>query len=155
MANLTYFHNSLNEEETSDLRRRMDKAESDTFQVYELCKSYRFMSRRKGYHLYKEVYGKELQVEEIGRSLTNLCCMGLLIDTGRTEMADMGARNKVYEYNPNPPKNPIKIPKKITVTILINETENGFELDMEKMSDDFISKMDYYENLIIKKNKQK
>jgi hypothetical protein len=151
MAQLNYFHNSLNEEETDELRRRMEKAESDTQQVYELCKSFRFLSRRKGYYLYKEVYKKELQVEEVGRALTDLCLMGLLIDTGRTEMGDKGARNKIYEYNPNPPKNPIKIPKKICVTLQFKETENGFELDMEKMSDEFISKMDYYDNLILNK----
>jgi hypothetical protein len=155
MANLTYFHNSLNEEQTQELKRRMDKAESDTMQVYELCKSFNTLSRRKAYYLYQEVYRKELQVEEIGRSLTNLCLMGLLIDTGTTEMGDMGARNKVYQYNPNPPENPIKIPKKICVPLEFIETENGIELDMEKMSEVFIEKMGHYDNIILNKNKTK
>jgi hypothetical protein len=155
MSNLTYFHNSLNEELTEELRGRMEKAESDTMQVYELCKTFNTLSRRKGYYLYKEVYGKELQVEEIGRSLTNLCLMGLLIDTGTTEMGDMGARNKVYQYNPNPPANPIKIPIKICVPLQFKETETGIELDMESMSQVFIEKMGHYDNIILNKYKNK
>ena len=151
MADLKYFHNSLNEEETSELKRRMDKAKSDTYQVYELCKSYRYLSRRRGFYLYKEVYGKELQVEEVGRALTDLCLMGLLFDTGKTEMGDKGAKNKIYEYNPNPPENIVKIPKKICVDIEVIETEDGFKLDMDKMSQEFISKMDHYETLLLNK----
>jgi len=155
MSKLTYFHNSLNEELTEELRGRMEKAESDTMQVYELCKSFDIMSRRKGYYLYKEVYGKELQVEEIGRSLTDLCLMGLLIDTGTSEMGDKGARNKVYQYNPDPPLNPIKIPRKICVPLQFIETETGIELDMESMSQVFIEKMGHYDNIILNKYKNK
>jgi|GEM_PF-3112217 len=155
MKDLTLFHNTLNEADTADLRRRMENAETDTKQVYELAKSFGELWRRKAFYLYQEIYKKEIQVEEIGRALTNLCLMDYLIDTGRTEMGDKGAPNKVYIVNPNPPKNPVKIPKKICVPLDFKETENGIELDLDAMSDVFIKKLNYYDNIILSLNKNK
>ena len=150
MANkpLMYYHNTLNEADTSELKRRMEQAESETLQIYELAKIFKRLSRRQAYFLYQEIFKREIQVEEVGRALSDLRAMGYLLETDERIKADKGAYNMIYELNPNPPKDPIKIPKKICVPLKFKENENGdMELDLEGMSDEFISKLNHWDNI--------
>jgi hypothetical protein len=151
MANNQFFYNTLDEAETQELRTRIDKAEKDTFKIYEICKTFKNVWRRQMFYLYKEIYNHELQAEVIGRALTDLCSMGYLIDTGTTEIGDMGAPNKVYRVCDKEPINPMKIPKKICVEMKFIENDKGLlELDMDAMSDEFIQKMGYWDNIFTK-----
>jgi hypothetical protein len=150
MAQNQFFHNSLNEEQTNELVQRMKNAESETMKIYELAKIFKTLWRRKAHQLYIEIYGDtSFQPEEAGRALSDLCCMGYLTDTCETVKEIKGAPNKIYRLADVEPINPIKIPKKITVPLQFIETSNGnYELDLEKMSQEFISKLDYWDNIL-------
>lgn len=146
MAN--YYYNTLNEGDQEQLKIRMDKAKSDTFRVYELAKTFKTLWRWKVVQLHNEIYRQEMQETVAGRALNDLCAMGYLIDTNETQLSEKGAPNKVYRVCDVEPINPIKIPKKICVELQYMEDENGnIQLDMERMSDEFISKMSHYDNL--------
>jgi predicted transcriptional regulator len=146
MAN--FYHNTLNEEETNELRIRMEKAESDTLRVYEMAKTFKTLWRWKTVQLHHQVYKSEIQESVAGRALNDLCAMGYLVDTGERIKSEKGGRNFVYEVCDVEPVNPIKIPKKICVNLQFIEDEDGnYKLDMEKMSEEFISKLDYYDDL--------
>jgi hypothetical protein len=148
MATINYFHNSLNEEETNELRIRMEKAKSDTFRVYEMAKTFKTLWRWKVVPLHSEIYKHEMQESIAGRALYDLCAMGYLVDTGERIKSEKGAPNIVYKISDVEPTNPVYIPKKICVNFQFIEDENGnYKLDMEKMSDEFISKLDHYDNL--------
>ena len=144
----TYFYNTLNESESKELLQRMEKAKSDTFRVYELAKTFKTLWRWKVVQLHNEIFKYDMQETVAGRALNDLCAMGYLIDTGKTQVSEKGAPNKVYQVCDVEPVNPIKIPKKICVELQFIEDENGvIQLDMDKMSDEFISKMNYYDNI--------
>jgi hypothetical protein len=143
----TYYHNTLNERESLELRNRMDKAESDTFKVYELAKIFKTLWRSKTHELYTEIYNSNIQPEVIGRALSDLCAMGYLFDTKTTELGNKGAKQMVYQLSDVEPINPIKIPKKICVTLQFTEINGKFELDIETMSNEFIDKLNFYDNI--------
>jgi hypothetical protein len=146
MAN--FYHNTLNEEESNELRIRMEKAKSDTFRVYEMAKTFKTLWRWKVVPLHSEIYKHEMQESIAGRALYDLCAMGYLFDTGERIKSEKGAPNIVYKISDVEPTNPVYIPKKICVNFQFIEDENGnYKLDMEKMSDEFISKLDHYDNL--------
>jgi hypothetical protein len=151
MANLVYYHNTLSDQDTNELRLRGEKAKSDTFRVLELAKTFKTLHRWKAFHLYKEIYPKyrdTIQTDVIGRALSDLCAMGYLVDTNTTIKAEKGAGNKVYEIADVLPTNPIKIPKKICVELKFIEDEFGnLQLDLNSMSDEFIGKLNYYDNI--------
>jgi predicted transcriptional regulator len=146
MAN--FYHNTLNEEESNELRIRMEKAESDTFRVYEMAKTFKTLWRWKTVQLHHQIYKQEIQESVAGRALNDLCAMGYLVDTGERIKSEKGGRNFVYEVCDVEPVNPIKIPKSICVKLQFIEDEDGnYKLDMEKMSEEFISKLDHYDDL--------
>ena len=144
-----FYHNSLNEEQSEELRLRMEKAKSDTFQIYELAKTFKTLWRWKAYNLYKEVYKKELQETECGRALNDLCAMGYLIDTGERVKSGKGsAVNYVYRVCDVEPVNPIKIPKTISAKLTFIDREDGSpQLDWDTMLEEFINKFNYYDNI--------
>lgn len=149
-----FFHNSLNEDQTNELLQRMKNAETETMRIYELAKIYKNVWRWQTYHLYIEIYGDTtIQVDEVGRALSDLCAMGYLIDTNETIKEEKGAPNKIYRLADVEPINPIKIPKKITVPLQFKETPDGdYELDLEKMSEEFISKLNHWDNILSPQN---
>lgn len=144
-----FYHNSLNEEQSNELRLRMEKAKSDTFQVYELAKTFKTLWRWKAYNLYKEVYKTELQETECGRALNDLCAMGYLIDTGERVKSGKGSGiNFVYRVCDVEPVNPIKIPKTISAKLTFIDREDGSpQLDWDTMLEEFIGKFEYYDKI--------
>ena len=147
MAN--FYHNSLNEEQSNELRLRMEKAKSDTFQVYELAKTFKTLWRWKAHNLYQEIYKTTIQSETIGRALNDLCAMGYLIDTGNREKSGKGSgSNIVYRVCDVEPVDPIKIPKSISTKLSFIDREDGSpKLDWDSMLEEFISKFDYYDKV--------
>ena len=150
MAN--FYHNSLNEQETQELRNRMDKAKSDTMRIYELSKSFGKLWRWKAFHLHNEIYHYQIQETVVGRALNDLCAMGYLIDTGEKVKSEKGAPNIVYLKADVEPINPIKIPKSISTKLDFIENEDGtVELNWDAMLDEYISKFEHLNNIF--KNK--
>jgi hypothetical protein len=147
----SYYYNTLNEGDSEELRLRMEKAKSDTFRVYELCKSFDTLWRWKVVQLHRDIFKYEMQETVAGRALNDLCAMGYIDDTGEKIKSEKGAPNIIYRLAEVEPVDPIKIPKKVCVELQFKENENGgIELDMEAMSDEFISKMGHWDNIFRK-----
>lgn len=131
-----------------ELRQRMEHCESQNMEILELAREVKTIWRWKLIELYQQYKGITLLDAVASRALSDLRAMGYLIETGEKIRGSRGAFNLIYEINPNPPADPIKIPKKICVNMKFKENENGeMELDLEGMADEYISKSSYWDSI--------
>ena len=145
----TYYNTTnVNGEE---LKARMALAKSQNMKVYEIAKEVKTLWRWKLIELYKEYEGVVLLDAVASRALSTLTSKGYLIETDQQVIGERGAPNIVYQVVMNPPEDKTVIPKKICVPFKFITNEDGsMSLDMEAMSEEFISKLDYYETLLNK-----
>ena len=130
-----------------ELRLRMEKCNSQNMKVYELAKEVKTLWRWKLIELYEQFFGERMLDAVASRALSTLVAQGYLTHTGEKIRSDKGAYNVIYQVNENPPMNPVLIPKKICVEMKFIDIDGKITLDMDGMSDEFISKMGYYDTL--------
>jgi hypothetical protein len=154
MANkpLQQYYNTTNID-GEELRQRMESCESQNMEILELAREVKTIWRWKLIELYQQYKGQLLLDAVASRALSDLRAMGYLIETGEKVRGSRGAFNIIYEINPNPPIDPIKIPKKICVALRFVENQDGeLELDLEGMSDEFISKLNHWDGIFTPQN---